>query len=225
MKITDLLKKVANGEDLTDEEKAFLSEYNPDSSIAAARKKAEEKQAEAEKRVKDLETKISDLEGQIKQAGDSKKSELELLTDTVKGLQKKLDDQSKALEEAETKTKEQARSAKINKLLSGVKLVDGVDRDMVSDAFARKFSEISDEDLDNADVTGSLLETWKGSNAAIVADDSGHGSGAPPKGSDRGAPTYTGNPYAEKTFNLTEQIELEKTNPQRAERLKAEAAK
>ena len=40
MNIKTLLAKIAKGEDLTDEEKAFLQTYNPDDAIAAARVKA-----------------------------------------------------------------------------------------------------------------------------------------------------------------------------------------
>lgn len=223
MNIKTLLAKAAKGEELTDEERAFLQNYNPDDALAAARKKAEERQSAAEARVKELETKIGDLEGTIKKAGDAKKTEVELMAETVKRLEQKLDAQDKALKEANEQAKAQARQAKVNKLFAGVKLVDGVDRDMVANAFTGKFADLSDEDLDNASLTTPLIDTWKEGNRALVADDSGHGTGGPAKGGERTPAASGKNPYAKDSFNLTEQLELEQSNPEKAKRLAAEA--
>jgi len=110
VKITEILAKIAKGEALTDAEKEFAKNYDPqkesDAAASAARKKAEAERDLAKAELDTLKQKADD---------DGKKglSEIQQLTATVKELNGKVEGLTKAKADAEAKATAVQRSQTI----------------------------------------------------------------------------------------------------------------
>jgi multidrug efflux pump subunit AcrA (membrane-fusion protein) len=178
MDIKAILAKAAKGETLTDEERTLLASYDPDkaanSAAAAARKKAEAE-------LKEARDKVTELEQQISEAGSEGKTELEKLQKQVEKLTKSLADKDAAIAKAEAERKKGIRDGKIGKIAAGMKLMEGVDPDLVRMALDRAFAEVADDDLDVAEKTAPIIDGFVGKNKALIVGDKGGGSGTPPK--------------------------------------------
>jgi ElaB/YqjD/DUF883 family membrane-anchored ribosome-binding protein len=219
MNIKDILTKVAKGEELSDAEKAFAQGYDPDqetSNAAAARRKAEAKAAE-------LQAMVDKLQKQVDDTGNAGKTEVEKAQGQIKTLSDQLAAVNKRLEEADKKVAAEARNGKLSQVMkeAGIQFVPGFDHDLLRSGFARAFEAIGDDDLANANVIAPIVAKFKDANkAAIVAP--GHGGGTPPHAGG-GNVTPAKNPWAQASFNLTEQAKVLNTNPAEAARLAAEA--
>ena len=124
MKIKEILKKVAAGEALTDEEKTFLSSYDPesdDSRIPKSRldqeiQKVKEEKARADK----LDGELADLKERLEELENSGKSEAEKAKAAsdkeIARLQKEIAAVSKERDEAKTSLAKSERTAKISAL-------------------------------------------------------------------------------------------------------------
>lgn len=226
MKIKDVLAKVAKGETLTDEEKKLLADYDPEKAVndavAAYRRKADEKTQQLEADRDELKTQMEAIQAKLAEKDNSGKSERQKLEDRVKTLSDQLAAMNKKLEDADKEKATLARSAEVQKLRekAGIKFVPGVSEEVMSGAFAAAFNGI--QDLNDENVVKPILEAFRAANKAVIADASGHGSGSQ---SHTGGGQFdaANNPFAEKTFNLTKQSELLKTNPVEAKRLAAAA--
>lgn len=184
MDIKAVLAKVANGEALTDDEKAELKAYDPDkvsnSAAAAARKKAEQELKAAKDRVAELELEASEK-------GNEGKTELEKVQKQLEKLTKDLATKDQALAKAEAERKKGIRDGKISKLLSGIKLMDGVDQDLVRMGLERSLVDVGDDDLDSEAAYKPVLEGFITKNKALIVGDAGGGAGTPAKGGAAGA--------------------------------------
>ena len=191
MNIKELLAKVLKGETLTDEEKTFVTGYDPDkeknSTAAAARKSAEAKLREKEAELQRLNADIETLRAEAEEKANANKPEIEKLSKELEKLKKGLADKDAALQKLDSEKRQMIRSSKIGKVLSGLKFVDGLDSDIPRLALEKALAEIKDEDLDAEDLVKPILEKFKASNKAILADTSGHGTGNPPKDGTGGA--------------------------------------
>jgi hypothetical protein len=178
MDIKAILAKVAKGEVLTDEEKAELAAYDPDkvsnSAAAAARKKAEQELKAAKDRVAELEAEAADK-------SNEGKTELEKATKQLEKLTKALADKDALIAKGEADRKKSLRDGKISKLMSGIKLMDGVDTDLVRMGLDRALADIGDDDLDSETVYKPVLAGFTAKNKALIVGDSGGGAGSPPK--------------------------------------------
>lgn len=124
MKIKEILKKVADGAELTDEEKSFLSSYDPekdDSRIPKSRldqeiQKAKEEKARADK----LDGELADLKERLEELENSGKSEAEKAKAAsdkeIARLQREIEAVSKERDEAKTSLAKSERAAKISAL-------------------------------------------------------------------------------------------------------------
>ena len=178
MNIKELLAKVAKGESLADDEKAFLATFDPDkianSSAAAARKEAE-KQRDA------LKAQLAELEGKLEEAGQVGKTEAEQLKVQLAKLTKTTDESRAALAKLEAEKRGLIRGAKLDRIMTGLKFVDGVDADLPRMALERMLAEVKDEDLDNEAAVTPIVSVFRDKNKALILDQSGGGAGAPPK--------------------------------------------
>jgi hypothetical protein len=178
--IKDILAKLAKGEALTDEEKKFVAEYDPqkdlDSAAAAARKKAE---ADADKARKDFEaaqTQLTALQKQLAEAGDKGKTDLQKLQEQVATL-------TKQVTEATTEKARLVRQQKLDDVIrtSGLQFVREVDGGIMRNALVNEFAGLTDEELANVEKVKPVIETFRARNKAVVLDQSGGGGGTPPK--------------------------------------------
>lgn len=132
MKITELLQKVTKGESLTDEEKKFLADYNPEadeSRIPKARLDAEStKRKEAESRADGLQAKLDELNEKLENLENAGKTENERQKiEADKAIKKMQAELEKLKQERDTATTELAtarRSAKIAEIAAKYKFSD-----------------------------------------------------------------------------------------------------
>lgn len=206
MKIKEILSKVIKGETLTDAEKQFLTDYNPDQAVTDVRTELEKKLKAAEDKAKELEA----------EAGKAKGADA-----TVQALQKKVDELLK--KNADVEAKEKART-RMDAILSkaaekGVMPLDGFNQKTFEALLDRA---IGDVDISNATALDAAMETFKTDNAVIIKAASAQQVNV--KGGPSNTPAATTvNPFKKDSFNLTKQIELQMANPAEAKRLATEA--
>ena len=178
MNVKDILGKVAKGEALTDDEKAFVASYDPEqatnAAAAAARKKAE---AEADKARKDLEAltvRLTDAETRLQDAAGKGKTDLEKLTQQVGTL-------TQQVQAAQAEKAKLIRQQKLDDVIrkTGVAFVKEVDGGIMRQALINEFGNLTDEDLADDAKTKPVLETFKARNKAVIVAE-GYGSGGTP---------------------------------------------
>jgi multidrug efflux pump subunit AcrA (membrane-fusion protein) len=179
MKIKDILAKIAKGETLTDAEKAFLADYDPDrdvnSAAAAARKKAE---SDAEKAIADaaaLKQQLADAQAKLEDSAGKGKTEVEKLAAQVATLTQQV--QASQVEKAKL-----IRQQKLDDVIrtSGLQFVKEVDGGIMRGALVNEFGSLSDEDLADEGKVKPVIETFRARNKAVILDTSGSGTGMPP---------------------------------------------
>lgn len=224
MNITDLLTKLLKGESLTDEEKDFAAKWNPNDTAAAARKKAEERLKASEDAKVDLQRQLDELREQMESASGTGKSELEKTKAALEKATKQLQDMQTKVEGLNQEKADLVRNHQIDRIFGGIQFVDGIERDMIREVFARKFSDMKDEDLADESAVKPVLEAFTKANKAIIADNSGHGSGHHPHDGRGRSGSTEPNPFSKKSFNLTAQGRLVRDDPQKAQMLREQAA-
>ena len=177
-RIKALLAKLAKGEALTDEEKAELAAIDldkvADSKAAAARKKAEADLKAAKERLEQLEAEAADK-------SNEGKTELEKVQKQLEKLNKDLAAKDAALAKADADRKKGIRDGKIGKLMSEIKLMDGVDADLVRMGLERSLADVGDDDLENGDTVKPIITGFVTKNKALIVGDTGGGAGTPGK--------------------------------------------
>ena len=216
MELKDILAKIASGDGFTDEEKAFAGGFDLqkllDSTASGARKKAEEAKRKSDEALAALQAEFDEF----KASNDPNKGrgEVEKLLKRVE----RLEADKKA---AELKAATMERTAKVRELAkkAGITAAKGVDPatiDLLVDHL------MADVDLEDEGAVKTAFDSFKGSNAGLIAAETVGGVGVrgnPGAGAHSGA-----NPFSKKSFNLTEQLKLKITNPKKAEELEASAA-
>ena len=214
MTIKELMAKIAKGETLTDEEKAFAAKYDPqkdiDTAAGAARKKAEQERDGFKAKVDELTAQLAEAQ-KTGTASDA----------TIKKLQKDVADLMKANKESADRLAAQARADAIRKAVSEAKIVcaKGISQSLFDKAVSAAFEGV---DMENADVVKATLDKFKTDNPAMIGVDGVGGVGT--QGTPGGGTTYTGpNPFKADSLNLTEQMRILSQNPAEAQRLAADA--
>lgn len=184
MKIKDLLKKIASEETLTDEEKAFVAEYDPqkdaDSAAAAARKEADGKLTKLQTQLDGLNKLKADMEAKLKDKDNAGKTELEKAQSQIADLSKQITGLTDKFKSVEQKKAALIRKQQVNAIQrkAGIQFVEGLDHGMLEASFSRAFDGL--DELDNEDVVKVKVDTWKAMNKAAILDTSGSGTGNPP---------------------------------------------
>lgn len=216
MTLKEMLAKVAKGEQLSDEERKFLSEYDEqkqlDAAAAAARKKADADAKAAKEALAKLQGEFDDF----KAKNDPARSQ-----DATAKLMQRIERLEAAKKAAEDKSAAMERTARVRELAKGAGIVaaKGVDAatiDLLVDHLMEKV------DVDDADAVKAAFDSFKAANAGMIAANTVGGAGT--KGTP-GAGAFKGaNPFAKETFNLTRQIEIRNEDPGLAESLQQAAA-
>lgn len=181
MEIKDIIAKLRDGKELTEDEKKALAAFDPDKAkndaAAAARKEAE---AKAKTLSDELEKLKAENDATKKKVADK---DAEKLTETEK-LAKQITDLSKGLEamKADKDKSDKAlaaatRKAGISAIREANKLrfLDGVDPDLVNGAFAAALDGV--EDLNDKAQVSERVKSFVERNKALIVDNSGSGSG------------------------------------------------
>lgn len=185
MNIKDILKKVAEGKELTDEEKTFVSDYDPEkdeSRIPKSRLDREIQKAKDEKeRADKLDTELAELKDRLEELENSGKSEAEKAKAASDKELAKLKNQLAALEkerdEAKASLAKSERTSKISTLaqkhgfsdaeyldyLAGSKSID-LDDETAVNSFIKELSASSPQHFQSKARSGG--GTGKGGNGA-----------------------------------------------------------
>ena len=229
MDIKAILAKIAKGEALTDAEKAFVKEFDPqtaiDTAAANARRKAEDKQKELETAKTEAEKRAIEAQQALDAKNNEGKPELEKLKTENERLKEQLQERDKTIVDLSQDKETLTRQGELDRLFqaAGIAYVDKVDAKAQSGLFKGAFSELSIDDLADETITGPIVEKYRTSNEAIIADKSGHGSGGDPTGKIMFNKSAISNPFAKETFNLTLQGQIRTQDPELATRLESEA--
>lgn len=214
MKLKDILAKVATGDTLTDDEKSFLGSYDPqkdlDSAAASARKKADAEASAAKAALAALQSEFDEY----KEANDPAKGQTELAR-----LSKRLEKLEADKKAADSKVAALERASRVRSLakeagISAAKGVDPKSLDMLVDNL------LGSVDLEDTDAVKAAFDTFKTANAGLIAANTIGGSNQKGTG---GGLSPTSNPFAKKSWNLTEQIKMAIDDPAKAQSLREAA--
>ena len=170
MNIKDVLAKISKGETLTDEDKAIITDYDPDkavnSSAAAARKSAEAKLKEKESELQKLQDAIELQRAEAEEKANANKPELEKLTKEMEKLKKGLADKETSVQQLIQEKRQMVRGGRIGRIMAGLKFVEGLDPEIVRLGIEKALATIGDEDLESEDTVNPILEAFKSKQSA-----------------------------------------------------------
>lgn len=221
MNIKEILAKVAKKEELTQEELDFLAAYDPqkdiDTASAAARRDGEKKAKDAVAKQTELQKQIDDLKTQLEakeQEGKTGSEQLEKLAKKIKTLEEK-----NAASEAKLAASERLESIREAAKAAGVVPAEGISAKSMESLLDAAFG---DTKMDDEDAVKAVLDQFKKDNPAMIRAEVKGGSkikGGQQDNMFAGKP----NPWKDESRNLTLQIQIEKSNPELAKTMKAEA--
>lgn len=220
MNITELHKKILDGTDLTDEDRAFLRDYDPNKDAASARRKAEKQLGEAQAEVERLNARVKELEDAAESKDGEKNVEIAKLSKQLSTLTDSFNAMKKEADEAKAETAKMQRSAAISEYAktAGLSPAKGIKEAL----FMRLFAEaVGETDLADTGAMEKAVAAFKADNPGLVAAGGARvpSSGKPSEsGSDGGK-----NPFAKATWNLTDQMFMRASDPAKAAALEAEA--
>ena len=184
MKLKDILGKLAKGEELTAEEKAFLTEYDPEKvtndAAAAARRDAEKKLADAQTALDALKKQAEDLQ---KEKDEAEKKKQAGMTEAQKREQAFLD-LTKKVESLEAEAaKAKAEAAKLTRRnaireaakIAGISIAPGTVSENLF--FGMLETHLADTDVADAELLTAKLDAFKTENKGIIAAPGTAGTG------------------------------------------------
>lgn len=212
MELKEILTKVVKGEELSEDEKKFLGDYDEQTMINSAAASARKK---AEKERDDYKSQLEALQDQQKKGDNKNQSEVQLLKERIDTLEQKNKD-------ADAKLAAVDKAEKITSAFASAKIkpASGVSQKLFQSLQKLAFDDI---DVNDEDALKQAVENFKKDNPAIIADDTLPGGG---RVADPSFPTKAkpkDNPYSTDHWNLTKQFELEDSDPEMAAQLKQDA--
>jgi len=190
VKIKDVLVKIAKGEELSEDEKAFVESYEEPDLDAAANARSKKERLKHEKAREDLQAKIDALEEsaeELKAGG----SDLEKLQREVEKLTAKNEQATQLLDAEKTARAESQRGNALGKVQ--IPWMDGVNESYRQTVLKTAFDGIDTDDLSDATVTGAIIEKIVAENASFInsGKSGGAGSGTDEKGGSPDAGKFT----------------------------------
>jgi len=175
MKIKDVAKKVADGGELSDAEKEFLSSYEEPDVDAVANARGKKERLKLEKKLADKEAEMAELQSEVEAAAEGS-SELDKL-------QKQLEKANAKIEKAEAElTKERetlAATTRANALKSlNVSWMDDVPSEYRDTVLTTSFNDIDTDDLSDASVTKPILDKLIETQARFISSGVQGGAGS-----------------------------------------------
>ena len=174
MKIKDVLAKIAKGEELSEDEKAFAETYEEPDLDAAANARSKKERLKHEKARDDLQAKIDALEESVEES-KAGGSELEKMQRENEKLVAKFEQSTQLLEAEKTARAESQRSNALGKV--AIPWMDGVNDAYRQTVLATAFDGIDTEDLSDATVTGAIIDKIVADNASFINSGKSGGLG------------------------------------------------
>ena len=197
MKIKDVLAKVAKGEELSEDEKAFVESYEEPDLDAAANARSKKERLKHEKAREDLQAKIEALEESAEEA-KAGGSELEKMQAMVEKLTAKNEQATQLLDAEKSARAESQRSNALGKV--AIPWMDGVNDSYRQTVLTSAFDGIDTDDLSDATVTGAIVDKIVAENASFI--NSGKSGGAGTGAGEKGTAQNTGKFTAENVGQL-----------------------
>lgn len=197
MDIQAILAKVANGEDITDEERQALQgatvytqeqlDEEANARAAKARKQAESGKERLQSQLNDIQEERDKLNEQLeskrKKGGDEDEIE-KAKAEVQKEYEKKLENLNTQLEEQKAKDAARQRKDKLAGIRKRVGFVDKdangnpiLDEETAEAILDRKFADVDTEDLDRDAVVNPLIKEVQTKNPHLIRDNTGGGTG------------------------------------------------
>ena len=211
MKLKELLKKLLDGQTLTDEEKAFVEKYDEQTAINAA---AAEARRKAEAKLEEAKAELEALKKSTETTVAKKDADYTALSERVKALETAKQESDQKLAKIDRANKIKAAFEK-----AGIKAAKGV-----SDSAFQKLVEIATEnvDVDKEESMKTAVEAFKKEYTGVIASEGASGTGRKHASTEAAAPGNE-NPWSKATWNLTRQCEIAMKDPAKAQELKAAA--
>jgi hypothetical protein len=174
MNIKEVLAKVGSGEELTDEEKAFIGSYEEPNLDAVSNAKGKKERLKLQKKIDDMQAALDEKEVEIEEASAGS-SDLESLQKQIDKLNGK---QETTLADLTAEREGHAQTKRSN-ALKGVKVDWMADvpmeyRDMV---LGTAFDGIDTEDLGDVAVTKSIIDSITETQARFISSGQKGGAG------------------------------------------------
>jgi len=197
VKIKDVLAKIAKGEELGDDEKAFLESYEEPDADALANARSKKERLKHEKERQDLADELEALKESLEEA-KAGGSELEKLQREIEKTTAKAEQAAQLLA-----TEQQAHAATQRANAIGrvsVPWLEGVNDAYKQTVLNTAFEGIDTEDLSDAAVLGPIVEKIAAENAQFIS--SGKSGGAGTGGGEKGGAPQDGKLTADNVGQL-----------------------
>lgn len=179
MKIEEVLAKVIKGEELTADEKAFAEKFETVDVDAVANSRAATARKDAEKKTAELQTQLETMKQQMDELRNKDLTADEKAKQATDKLLLELETVKAESVAAKAQNESMSRQHEIDKIYSGIKVINGVSPDLVRSALA---STLTDVDLTDKDTVKTKIDEFITGNQALIAADTGGGSGSTPPG-------------------------------------------
>lgn len=175
MKIKDVLAKVAEGSELTDAEKEFISSYEEPDVDAVANARGKKERLKLEKRVAEAEALIAEKEAELEAASEGS-SEMEKLQKQLEKAQAKIEKAENDLKAANDSHSKTLRDNAIKSL--NVPWLADVPNEYRDTVMQAAFADIDTEDLSDGSVTKPILDKVVETQARFINSGVSGGSGS-----------------------------------------------
>jgi len=175
MKIKDVLAKAAKGEELTEDEKAFIESYEEPDVEAVANARGKKERLKLEKKLTDLQERLDEKDAEIEAANEGS-SELEKLQRQMEKLNAKYEKAEEALNAEKTAHAGTLRSNALKGL--SVNWMSDVPGEYVDNVMSTAFKDIDTEDLADSAVTKPIIDTLVESQARFINSGVQGGAGS-----------------------------------------------
>ncbi len=177
MKLTEILKKVSDGKDLTDEEKDFLAQYDPtkekDGFVPKSRLDSEIAKFKAqEKKTQELETNIATIQSQLDELSNKGLSEVEKNKKDMEKLQTQLADMTKKHDDANKKYSDMLFNNQVEQIAKKNNFTDS--------SYLSFLIKSKNIDIEKDDDVKNLVTELTTSSPNLFKSDAKSGSGGKP---------------------------------------------
>jgi hypothetical protein len=174
LKIKDVIAKVASGEELTDDEKAFLETYEEPNLDAAVNAKSKKERLKLQKQIDDLKSSLEEKDAEIEEAG-SDSSDMEKLQKQIEKLTLKAEASETLLANERAAHATTTRSNALKSV--GVPWLESVPQAYRDTVMKDAFNDIETDDLADKDVIAPILKGIIENQASFVAASTVSGAG------------------------------------------------
>lgn len=178
MQITEVLAKVTEGKDLSDEEKTFLKEYKEVDVQGEVNKRAkaikDEAEAKAKGEIEKLTGELTKLKEELESAKSGDLSEVEKIQKEVDKLKESIAEKDAQVEALNKEKTTLTREHKLDALFSDIKFIEGANTKGMRRIFGLDLAEV---DLEDEDAVKAAVDKYREENKTVVSASGVGGAG------------------------------------------------